>query len=248
VTVLFIPGFMQRGDAWRPVAERVAQSYRSACLDFAGWTFDERLEEIGAAAPPGAVLAGYSMGGRLALHAALRDPDRYSALVLVGASAGIEDEPERAERRAADDELAAWMERSSIGEVVARWESRPPFATQAPELVEAQRPARLSHDPRLLARLLRTAGQGAVPPVWDALGILEMPLLAVAGERDSRYARAAQRIAVSVPRGEARLVPGAGHAPQLEAPDAVAEVLLAFLRTSLMPPRRGPAREPPRRD
>jgi 2-succinyl-6-hydroxy-2,4-cyclohexadiene-1-carboxylate synthase len=247
VTVLFIPGFMQRGDAWRPVAERVAQSYRSACVDFAGWTFEERLEEIGAAAPPGSVLAGYSMGGRLALHAALRDPGRYSALVLVGASAGIEDELERAERRAADDELAAWMELSPIGDVVARWESQPLFATQAPELVEAQRPGRLSHDPRLLARLLRSAGQGAVPPVWDTLGILEMPLLVVAGERDTRYTRAAQRMAASVPRGEARLVPAAGHAPQLEAPDAVAELLLGFLRISLMPPRRGPAGEPPRR-
>jgi 2-succinyl-6-hydroxy-2,4-cyclohexadiene-1-carboxylate synthase len=221
---------MQRGDAWRSVAERVAQSYRSACLDFAGWTFEDRLAEIRAAAPPGAALVGYSMGGRLALHAALREPGRYAVLVLVGASAGIEDAAERAGRRAADEELAVWMEERPIEKVVERWEQQPAFATQPPELVEAQRASRLSHDPALLARLLRSAGQGAVPAVWDRLTRLDRPLLAVAGERDERYAEAAARVAALAPRGEAVLVPGAGHAPQLEAPDAFSALLLDFLR------------------
>ena len=48
-------------------------------------------------------LAGYSMGGRLALHVALALPDRVRRLVLIGASPGIADAGERDERRAADD-------------------------------------------------------------------------------------------------------------------------------------------------
>ena len=46
-------------------------------------------------------LAGYSMGGRIALHAALALGDRVDRLVLVGASPGIADPAERAARRAA---------------------------------------------------------------------------------------------------------------------------------------------------
>jgi 2-succinyl-6-hydroxy-2,4-cyclohexadiene-1-carboxylate synthase len=228
-SVVFVPGFMQRAAAWSPVAEVVRERYRSSCLDPDTWTFEERLAEIAAAAPPGSVLVGYSLGGRLVLHAALREPERYSALVIVGASAGIEHASERAERRAADEALAAWIEQRPIEEVVDRWEAQHVFSTQARELVAAQRPGRLSHHPRLLARLLRSAGQGTLEPVWDRLAELAPPLLAIAGERDERYAAAARRLARDAPHGEARLVPGAGHAPQLERPREVARLVVQFL-------------------
>ena len=47
-----------------------------------------------------AVYVGYSMGGRVALHAALRHPDAVERLVLIGATAGIDDADERAATRA----------------------------------------------------------------------------------------------------------------------------------------------------
>ena len=220
---------MQRGEAWLPVAERVAERYPSTCLDFRTHTFEERLAEIAVAARPGCVLAGYSMGGRLALHAALRGSAPVAALVLVGASAGIEDPQERAARARADEALAAWMEGQATEDVVDRWERQPVFAGQPRELVAAQRAGRLAHHPGDLAALLRSAGQGACPPVWDRLPGLGIPLLARAGERDERYAAAARRMAALAPAGRARLIPGTGHAPQLEAPDATAAALLELL-------------------
>ena len=69
--VLFIPGFMQRGDAWRPVAELLPERYPSVLLDHAEHSLEGRLREIAEAASDGAVLVGYSLGGRLALRAAL---------------------------------------------------------------------------------------------------------------------------------------------------------------------------------
>jgi 2-succinyl-6-hydroxy-2,4-cyclohexadiene-1-carboxylate synthase len=227
--VTFVPGFMQRGEAWQPVAAGLATRYRVDCLDFSTWTFEERLAEILAAAQPGHVLVGYSMGGRLALHAALRDPGRLGALALVGVSAGIEDWREREERRRSDESLAGWMERRSIEEVVERWERRPVFESQPDELRERQRAGRLGHDPRLLAKLLRSAGQGALEPVWERLGELHCPVLLTAGEQDRRYATVARRMAEELPLARVRLVPGAGHAPQLEAPAAFGELLAEFL-------------------
>ena len=228
-SVIFIPGFMQRGDSWRAVGERVAERYPSTCLDFRTHTLGGRVAEIAAACGPGSVAVGYSMGGRLALLAALGDSSRLAALALVGASAGIEDPDARAARAQADEALAAWMEDHTIGEVVERWEGQPVFASQSPELVAAQRPGRLSHDPGELAGLLRSAGQGAFPPVWARLNSLRCPLLAVAGERDAPYAAAARRMAEVAPRGRARLIPGAGHAAHLEAPEATAAALLELL-------------------
>jgi 2-succinyl-6-hydroxy-2,4-cyclohexadiene-1-carboxylate synthase len=226
---IFVPGFMQRGDAWAPVTDVVGERYPSACLDFRTHSFEARLRELREAAPAGSVVVGYSMGGRLALHLAVREPERWAGLVTVGASPGIDDPDERRRRWAADEELASWIERTPIEDVVARWERLPVFEGQSEELVERQRPGRLAHDPRLLARLLRSAGQGALPPVFDDLARLPMPVLALAGERDERYLRAARRIALLAPRGKALPVPGAGHAAHLERPGEVARLLLELL-------------------
>ena len=229
--VLFIPGFMQRGDAWRPVAELLPERYPSTLLDHAEHSFEGRLREI---AESGAdILVGYSLGGRLALRAALRSSDSFDAVVLVGATAGIEEGPLQAARAEADEKLASWIEAMPIEDIVGLWERQPLFADQSDALVEAQRPGRLSHDQRALALLLRTAGQGALEPVWHELRALELPVLAIAGARDDGYTAAAKRIAATAPHGRAAVVEEAGHAPQLQQPAAVAALIAGFLDEEL---------------
>jgi 2-succinyl-6-hydroxy-2,4-cyclohexadiene-1-carboxylate synthase len=225
--VLFIPGFMQRGDAWRPVAELLPERYPSRLLDHAEHSFEGRMAEIAGAGAD--FLVGYSLGGRLALRAALRSPEAYRGVVLVGATAGIEEGPMRVQRAEADEKLASWMEAMPIEDIVALWERQPLFADQAEALVEEQRPGRLSQDQRSLALLLRTAGQGVLDPVWDELHSFELPLLAIAGARDDGYSAAAKRIASVAPNARAAIVAEAGHAPQLQQPDEVARLITEFL-------------------
>ena len=110
-------------------------------------TYEGRLGEL-AEAGRGAVLCGYSLGGRLALHAVVRDPGNYAGLVTVGVSAGIEEPVARAERARTDEKLAAWMETQPIDAIVDIWERQPLFADQSDVLVEAQRPGRLAQQPR----------------------------------------------------------------------------------------------------
>jgi len=225
--VLFIPGFMQRGDAWRPVAELLPERYPSRLLDHAEHSFEGRLREIAEAGAD--VLVGYSLGGRLALRAALRSPSSFTAVVLVGSTAGLEEGPMRVQRAEADEKLASWMEAMPIEDIVALWERQPLFADQSEALVEEQRPGRLSQDPRSLALLLRTAGQGTLDPVWNELHSFELPLLAIAGARDDGYSAAAKRIASVAPNARAAIVEEAGHAPQLQQPAAVAGLITEFL-------------------
>lgn len=220
---------MQRGDAWQSVADKVSQRYRSTCLDPQTATLEERLSEVRLAAKKGSVVVGYSMGGRMALHAVLREPRFYRGLVTVGAHAGIEDPQERATRRVHDAEFAAWIERSPVKAIVEKWEAQPIFRTQAGDLLDSQREGRLAHNPAQLASLLRTAGQGTMAPVWDRLGEVSCPMLCVAGELDESYVEAAERMARGVPHGHMAVIPRTGHAAHLESPTRVAEVLLEFL-------------------
>jgi 2-succinyl-6-hydroxy-2,4-cyclohexadiene-1-carboxylate synthase len=223
--VLFIPGFMQPASAWAEVAELVRGE--TSLLDHREHSYEGRLAEI-AAAGEGAVLAGYSLGGRLALRAALRDPSRYAGVVTVGATAGIEDPGARTARTEADDRLASWMEAAPIEDIVAVWERQPLFADQSETLIEAQRPGRLAQDPRNLARLLRTAGQGVLEPAWHELMALELPLLAIAGARDEGYTSAARQIADTATCATAAIVEDAGHAAHLQQPAEVASLISAF--------------------
>jgi len=219
---------MQHGDTWGPVAAQVRRRYRTALVEFDTPTLEASLAAIRDAGR-GGVLVGYSMGGRLAMRAALREPAAYRALVLLGATPGIDTDSRRRARREADEELADWMEQSRIEPIVNHWENQPVFATQSRDVVERQRRGRLSHQPKKLAAMLRATGQGVLEPVWDELGALRMPVLAVAGESDDKYVQIAERMAERLPQGRAAVIRQAGHAAHLEQPDAFAELLLEFL-------------------
>jgi 2-succinyl-6-hydroxy-2,4-cyclohexadiene-1-carboxylate synthase len=225
VPIVFIPGFMQPASAWGEVAGRLDEP--ALLLEHREHSFERRLGEI-AAAGEGALLVGYSLGGRLALRAALREPDRYAGLVTVGATAGIEESATRSARADADDRLASWIEAAAIEDVVAIWERQPLFADQPEPLIEAQRPGRLAQDPADLARLLRTAGQGVLEPVWHELLTFQAPLLAIAGARDEGYVGAAQKLAATAPNARAAIVADAGHAAHLQRPEEVAGLIAEF--------------------
>ena len=171
------------------------------------------------------VMAGYSMGGRLALHAALALPERVARLVLLSTSAGIEDPDERAARAAADGALAAAIERSSIEDFIERWASVALFAGDPGWLREEVAEDERRCTPVALAATLRGLGVAAMAPMWERLGELEMPVALLAGERDERYVALGRRLADAITGARLTVVPGAGHRLALEAPVAVAGAL-----------------------
>ncbi len=181
-----------------------------------------------------AMWVGYSMGGRTALHVALSHPDLVEALVLISTSAGIEDEAQRAERRAADEVLAERIEQEGTEPFLASWLSQPLFATLPPERAGLQE--RLANTPAGLASSLRLSGTGAQDPLWGRLpelGTRDRPILLIAGERDRRYCDQAQRMAAAIgPTATVSIVRDAGHACHLEHPGAVAATIARFCTVS----------------
>jgi 2-succinyl-6-hydroxy-2,4-cyclohexadiene-1-carboxylate synthase len=167
-------------------------------------------------------LCGYSMGGRIALHAALELGERVERLVLVGASPGLADPAERAARRAADAALADRIEAIGVEAFAREWAALPLWAGQPERVAAAAHADRLRNTPAGLAAALRGLGTGVMEPLWDRLGELAMPVELLVGERDERFRAIAERMAAAIPRAQVIVVPGAGHAAQLERPDVVA--------------------------
>lgn len=233
--LVLLHGFTQTGRAWDEVIEALGpQRYTAVAPDLRGHgtaagarpiTFDAITADVVGLGGPRFALCGYSMGGRIALHVALAAPARISRLVLVATTAGIEDDVERAARRAADDALADRMERQSIDELAAAWGGQPLFAGQ-PEAVRARADAdRRRNDPAELAASLRGIGTGAMTPLWDRLAELTMPVDVVVGAEDAKFCAIGERLCHAIPGARLTVVPGAGHALALEASHAIADVL-----------------------
>ena len=171
------------------------------------------------------VLCGYSMGGRVALHAALTLPHRVQRLVLVSITPGIADAHERERRREEDEALARRIEAIGTEAFAQEWARHPLFAHQPRGVQELARADRLRTPPEGLAASLRGMGTGAMAPVWERLGELAMPVTIVAGERDEKFREIAERMAERVPTARLVILPGVGHAAHLEDPSAVAEAI-----------------------
>jgi 2-succinyl-6-hydroxy-2,4-cyclohexadiene-1-carboxylate synthase len=190
---------------------------------------------VNAGAHPPVVL-GYSMGGRLALYAALEHPSAFAALVLESASPGLKTEAERAERRAADERLAVMLETDGLAVFVEHWERLPLFASQAriaPEARAAVRERRLRGDAAGWAASLRGMGTGAQPSMWERLGEWAKPTLLLTGRDDAKFTALADAMQAAGLRAEHTVFEAAGHAVHVEQPAAWAARVSAFVRDAL---------------
>jgi 2-succinyl-6-hydroxy-2,4-cyclohexadiene-1-carboxylate synthase len=233
--VALVHGFTQTRRSWDVVARLLGDEHAVIALDAPGhgeladaaldpWQGARLLAQQGGEA----TYVGYSMGARLCLHIALAHPDHVESLVLIGATAGITDESERAARRRADEERAARIERDGVDAFLREWLAQPLFASLPPEARGLQ--DRRTNTAAGLAASLRLAGTGAQDPLWDRLSELEMPVLLVVGELDHKFTALAHEMAAAI-GANARVVSvtGAGHAVHLEQPEAFVAVVRAFL-------------------
>jgi 2-succinyl-6-hydroxy-2,4-cyclohexadiene-1-carboxylate synthase len=241
--VTLLHGFTLNGRSWRELVSKMPQGRRWVMPDIRGHG-DTRID-AGAPVTMEACagdlvllwntlgierthLAGYSMGGRLALHVAVRLPDRLRSLLTISAHAGL-DEDGRAGRRQSDEALA---ERYGIDPFVNYWAAQPMFAgleRRGPAFTAQLRAQRLANSPAGLAASLRGMGAGAMQPVWDELAGLKIPCTFVAGEEDPAYFNAARRLGAAVPGAVVEIVPRSGHAVHIQRPAAMAKILAAHL-------------------
>ena len=240
-TAVLLHGFLGSPADWEPVTAALAGRLPHAAPALADHPTLASLETaLRRDAPGPAVLIGYSMGARLALHLLVRDPDRYHAGVLACGSPGLAAAGERAERRRADARLAARLRGlAGAGDDALRgflddWYAQPIFAAvRRHRCYPAMLARRLLIDPGAWAAALTHFGTGALPPLWDALPGLRQPTLVVAGRRDPRYVTIAARMAERSPVVRAALLPDCGHAVLCEKPAEFATQIATFLDEEL---------------
>ena len=246
--LLFLHGFTGCTDFWDEIVTELKPDFRCICVDLPGHGRTEipvspgncRMETVsewlGMMMDQIGVdrfhIWGYSMGGRLALHLALRFPERVQRLVLESASPGIAD-PEDCRQRAAEDaELADQIERQGVPWFVDEWMKRPLFASQQDLPAEKQaraRELRLRNTSTGLASSLRGMGTGVQEPLHENLSQLQPPAMILAGEYDDKFRAIGLDMAGLIPQALYCLIPRAGHAPFWEQPESCVRAVRPFL-------------------
>ncbi len=132
------------------------------------------------------LLMGYSMGGRLAMHALLHNPQNWSGAILVSAHPGLTT-PEEREARAKNDEK--WAERwrsEKWSDVWSAWQALPVFNTTTQTAVVSERTER-EFDRELLAEGMMAWSLSRQDDLLEKLFKFKKPVLWLAGDEDTKF-------------------------------------------------------------
>lgn len=234
--LVLLHGFAGAPDAWRRTTEHLLTEAktRTPSLPYhgpspyaaGGWNeaarhLAEPLRRRGSAG----WWIGYSMGARMAMAVATHCPETVRGLVLIGGHPGLTTQEDRDARR---DWEQSWVDRlrqRGLANFFAEWARMPLFESQRalPAATrEEQMRCRLRHDPDELARAFETFALSGMPDYRPTLRALDRPVYLLAGESDEKYCALGEATASLAPHVTFRTIPGAGHNPVLENPEALA--------------------------
>ncbi len=247
-SLLLLHGFMGSGRDWQEIATELSHDclcimpdlpgHGESCLTYSDndYTFTSTsasivavLDEIGLES---VVVAGYSMGGRIALFTALEYPTRVRGLLLESASPGLVTDEARRHRVRDDEMRAGRLMEIGVERFVDEWYERPLFESlrRHDATLRTVKTRRRSNDARGLAMSLRFAGAGAQSPLWSRLQELRCPVRLVHGSLDTKFSSIASRMAGLIPGVSVVAVSDAGHAVHIEKTVAVSSIHRDFVQ------------------
>ena len=240
--LVLLHGWGMNSAVWDGLSPSLEQRFRPHAIDLpghAGQSFDagrrwlpDWADACLSQAPEQAVWLGWSLGGLVAMQAALQAPKRVRALILMTSTprfvqavdwrAAVAEETLAQFSAGLLEDPTGTLERFLALQVRGSDEARATLRLLRAEL--AQRPPPLPEALAAGLELLRDEDlRGPLPDI-------RVPTLWLFGERDTLTpAAVAERVALLMPESRCRVIAGAAHAPHLSHPDAVVAEINAFL-------------------
>lgn len=171
------------------------------------------------------ILLGYSLGGRLALHALLDEPSLWDGGVIVSAHPGLSSDAEKKQRINEDTVWSHHFLNDPWLDLMQRWNHRDVFKESAP-LPRHESDYSRSH----LVHAMKEWSLGNQEDLRPALRHLPLPILWMTGERDKKFTTAAHTIQLNGPRSSIKVLAG-GHRVPWDTPVAFQEELINFINS-----------------
>jgi len=160
-----------------------------------------------------AVVGGQSLGGYLSLAFYVRHPERVAALVLCDTGPGYRRDEPRAEWNAMAERSAGNFERQGLAALNAGAEVAGAPHRSAAGLAHAARGILVQHDARVI----------------ESLSTIAVPVLVVVGAQDTPFLAASDMMAAKIPGATKVVLDDAGHAANVDQPEAFNQAVLTFL-------------------
>lgn len=166
-------------------------------------------------------LLGYSMGGRLALHALLDAPELWAQATIVSAHPGLTDEGERLQRMARDAEWAGLALTADWPQFLDKWQNQSVLRST----IEPGPRGQLVNRRRAIARSFMEWSLGKQADLRPGLTNLQTPILWLTGRDDEKFTRLAADLVPTLRQGRHHIVPDCGHRLPWEAEDVLADLV-----------------------
>jgi 2-succinyl-6-hydroxy-2,4-cyclohexadiene-1-carboxylate synthase len=218
-------GFLGKAEDWAPFG---FEAIDLNLLD-ASKPLEQIAQELNSRAGEGSeprLLIGYSLGGRLALQMLKQLPNLWKAAVLISVHLGLNNQDQKQKRIEQDEQWAQRFESEEWGSLLESWNRQPVFGRMPPSFDRCEK----EFDRRWLAGALRSWSLGRQPDMQEFLSHLNLPLLWIAGEGDTRCASAAKSLSFTHSKSKIWIAPNAAHRVPWEAEKEFSLTINNFLK------------------
>ena len=170
------------------------------------------------------IILGYSMGGRIALHALISQPDQWRAAVIVSAHTGLCSSEEKTARKARDLD---WSEKAlscEWAEFLNEWQDQgvlQPMGQPSANLADRML---LKDKSRQISQSFIDWSLGAQEDLLPSLDQINCPMLWLTGESDQKFTQVAASAVDELSVAEHVILPACGHRlPWESSPEFVAQ-------------------------
>ncbi len=174
--------------------------------------FNERVQE-GERADTQEVLLGYSMGGRLALHALLDEEAKiWSKAVIVSAHPGLSGGREAGPRFERMVQDAQWASRALMNpwqDFVRRWNEQQVLTSDSSITLTPRE--ELENQRQAIVRSFTDWSLGQQENLSKRFGEISCPVLWLTGEKDEKFTNLAEESISELPFGQHETLPESGH-------------------------------------
>ncbi len=193
-------------------------------LPFWEWAFEFCREVREKESDSGNYLVGYSLGGRLALHALIAEPDLWDGAVIIGAHPGLCCVEDRMARRMSDAVWAGWAGHWEWDTFLEKWNAQGVLAGGKPSLAQKSLESRRE----AVAQGFENWSLGAQEDLRERLRSVSTKVLWVTGEADVKFTSIGQEMATSLPNCEHVVVEDCGHRVIFEQPEVLSKLVAEF--------------------
>ncbi|HEY8269683.1 MAG TPA: alpha/beta fold hydrolase [Pseudobdellovibrionaceae bacterium] len=193
--------------------------------DFTAWAknFNNSVQQKFAVGPR--ILLGYSLGGRLALHALKRNPELYDQAIFISTNPGLQSEKDKEERAKTDQRWSEQFLKTPWAELMSTWNAQAVFKDSLSE------PLRLeaAYDREKLARALVEWSLARQEDFQEFILQRGSQILWACGEKDIKFASQAMELQRSSSQLRAEIFPRASHRVLFDQPHDLAQKIISFL-------------------